>query len=126
MHAFELILIKLYTLINICLLLIGGEIKEELLQHLKTVQFPVDLNSLSRIEETLTDHYGVTKFAHLSQGSFLQFITSQPQILSALGGQQITSSIVQSTVRERVLTFIQQLKEDNKVCDMILVSVSCA
>ena len=97
------------------------EIKEELLQHLNTVQFPVDLRSLSRTEETLTEHYGVTKFAQLGQGSFLQFIISQPQILRALGGQQIASSEVQSTVRERVLTFIQQLKEDDKVCNKMLV-----
>ena len=105
-----------FTCITTC---IGGEITKELLQSLNTIQFPVDLNSLSRVEETLSNHYGVIKFAQLGQGSFLQFITRQPQILSALGGQQIASNVVQSTIRKRVVAFIQQLKEDDKVCDSI-------
>lgn len=96
----------------VCLL---GEIIRELLRCLQRIPFPVDLESLSRVEKELVEHFGVPQFVSLEQGSFLQFITRQPQVLKALGGQQLGSTAGDSPFRQKLLSFIHQLKENDKV-----------
>ena len=92
-----------------------GDIIRELLRCLQRIPFPVNLESLSRVEQELVEHFGVPQFGFLEQGFFLQFITRQPRVFKALGGQQLGSTTSDSPLRQRLLSFIQQLKEDDKV-----------
>lgn len=83
------------------------------MQHIKRIPYPVDLSALSSVELHTTEHFGAPTFHALGNGSFLQFLASQPKSVEALGGQCIGSSMDSQHVlhmKETLISFISQLK----------------
>ena len=74
----------------------------------------MDLASLAQIEMELMDTFGVGKFSTLGQGSFLSFITKQPRVIKALGGNAIGAANDNKhsrTKRMQAVSFVKQLKD---------------
>ena len=98
-----------------------GELLKEVLRCLSCVPFPIDLRSLSRVEEQIIDHFKAPTFCSLGNGSFLHCLSSSAEANEALGGSLIGSQACQphiKQVKSKVLSIISQLNPDNrqKVC----------
>ena len=89
---------------------------------LRTVPFPIDLETLAELEIQLVNTMGGQTFHSFGHGPFLKFISCKPTVLEALGGKTIGSSGGEQSKeleqkRTEVISCIKQLKESsNKVC----------
>lgn len=101
---------------------LSGEVLREVVAHLKRTQFPIDLDSLARVEEMIADMFGAPNFDSLGNGSFLGFVVSHDKACEALGGRLIgtnSSSSHIAGVKKKVMSIIKQLKfdkRDDQVC----------
>ena len=94
-----------------------GEVLREVVSHLNRTRFPVDLGSLARVEEIISDNFGAPNFDSLGNGSFLGLVASHDQACQALGRRLIgtnSSSAHITSVKKKVTSIIQQLKFDKR------------
>ena len=107
-----------------------GDLIEELIALLQQLSFPIDLKSLAEVERQITEKIGADYFGALSHGSFLQFVSKHPPVMSALGGSTIGSNTAAagggSGRREQILCFVNQIKDKSDhvsytICDRGIV-----
>ena len=90
------------------------ELVRVLIEFIERLQFPVDLESFAKAEQQLVEKMGVQHFHSFGHDSFLHFVSSNHQVIKALGGRSIGSTDGQKDVistRGQVLSFVHQLKD---------------
>ena len=91
------------------------------MESLNALQFPIDIASLSRVEEKIADDFSVPDFVSLGNGSFLRFLAQHDAAIKALGGSTIGSQYnTNSSKRQHILELMSQVKDKSNV-SMILV-----
>ena len=82
-----------------------------LLQLLKHQPFPVSLSSLSAIEKCVADHFCASSFHPLTNTSFLDFLTSDVQCRSSLGGSlTVGAAPIEDGEKQIIMKIISQLR----------------
>ena len=86
------------------------------MESLNSLQFPVDIASLSRVEEKIAEDFSALDFVSLGNGTFLKFLAMHSDCISALGGSTIgLQNTTDSTKRQYILGLISQVKDRSNV-----------
>ena len=108
----------------VLLIALLGDVLNEILIHLKSVPFPIDIASLARVEQTIVEKNGAPSFSSIGNESFLHFLASHEKAIEALGGKLIGSTFSvahTSAMKLKMKRLIGQLKHDKRqdqVCDI--------
>lgn len=87
---------------------------EKVVEALNALQYPIDLASLSRIEEKIAEDFLALDFSSLGNGTFLRFLATHEAAIKALGGNTIGSNqVTHNHKRQHILSLISQLKDQS-------------
>lgn len=85
------------------------------MESLNALQYPIDLASLSRVEEKIVEDFSALDFVSLGNGTFLRFLANHEATIKALGGSTIGSQYSADNTRQHILRLISQLKDKTNV-----------
>lgn len=81
------------------------------LQFLRRQPFPISLQSLASIERAVAQHFDVLSFNLLTNASFLDFLVSDKQCTSSLGGSLTIGAVsVDDKKKQKIVDIVCQLR----------------
>ena len=97
----------------------SGEVLDVVLQLLRREPFPISLQSLASIETAVADHFDVSSFHLLTKAPFLDFLVSDMQCTSSLGGSLTIGAVsMDDRKKQKIMDIVSQLRvteRDSKV-----------
>jgi hypothetical protein len=89
----------------------SGEVLDVVVRQLNRLPFPIDLSSLAAVERTVAEQFAAPAFQPLTNTSFLDFLVSDAQCKSCLGGSLTIGAAPMDDRRKRkVMDIVSQLR----------------